>query len=76
MNVRELKEQLADLPDDLPVLLAGDPEGNDFRTLTEISEAKIPLNDDKHGYTESVLHPDDEDAYEDHELEDRLVLWP
>ncbi len=36
MNVGELKKQLADMPDDWPVIMSRDSEGNNFNTLYEV----------------------------------------
>lgn len=36
MTVKELKEALEGCPEDLLVVLAGDPEGNSFRTVAAV----------------------------------------
>lgn len=71
MNVGELKSALADIPDDTPVLIASDEEGNNFNNFTELSESYVH-NDEPM----EPIHPDDEDEYERDELHLCVVLWP
>lgn len=39
MNVKELKEALANYPDDMPVILSSDEEGNGFNQLYDVAES-------------------------------------
>lgn len=73
MTVTQLRELLADLPDDMPVILSKDEEGNGFSPLAE-------ADPHKHYYAESawsgeIRHPDDIEAGDkpDHIV---VVLWP
>lgn len=77
MNNAELQSHLRELPDDLEVLVARDPEGNGFNKLYAgaVGVNYIEKNSDKHGHAEVIA---DEDAadYDEDELEQRLVIWP
>ena len=49
MNVKELKEVLANLPDDMQVILQIDPEGNGYHTLYCADPDSIAIMDER-GY--------------------------
>lgn len=67
MNVALLRAALASLPDDMPVILASDEEGNGFHKLSDAEESAY-----REGWSVEVVHPDDEQG---DELR-ALVLWP
>lgn len=48
-TVKELREALLELPDDMRVMLASDAEGNDFHFLTDYSDGRNITYDD--GYS-------------------------
>lgn len=73
MTVAQLRETLAGLPDDMPVVMAKDEEGNGYSPLDEVDPHR-------HYYAEStwsgeIRHPDDieDDDQPDHIV---VVLWP
>lgn len=83
MNVADLRAALDGLPDDMPVVLAKDAEGNDFSPLSgpeqgmysarntwsgEVYPTAEEIADPTSGYT-------DEDEAPDHAVR-ALVLWP
>lgn len=88
MTVAKLRELLHDLPGDRLVVLAGDPEGNDFRQLSDsISddyrwhvEWGELVGDDEEPDDEDPDDDDDEgDSEEDDEPDESvpcIVLWP
>lgn len=76
MNVGELRQLLTDVPDDVRILLASDPEGNGFRPLVDVEDGLIQPNEDKHGYVEGLTDPDEVDEDEENDLEARIVFWP
>lgn len=76
MNVGELKQLLRHVPDDTQILLASDPEGNGFRPLVDVEDGLIRPNEDKHGYVEDLIDPDEVDEDEEDNLEARVVFWP
>lgn len=71
MKVKELKEALKEIDDNLEVLIASDEEGNSFNLLFEVSP-------NSRGQIESgqweTFHPDDWDDFP--ELQPVVVLWP
>lgn len=76
MTIKELKEAIKNLPDDLEVILSKDQEGNDFKYLISLDVANIRSLDDEEL---EVVHPDDYnelDKEEKLETSKALVLWP
>lgn len=82
MNVGELKELLDQYDDSMPIVLASDEEGNDFRWLSAYGDSFV-----KKGTTHlyRTYHEDDiveeievAEEYGDEvpEFEPILVLWP
>ncbi len=66
MTVAQLRTALAEHPDDLPVIVSRDPEGNGFKALWEVAPSRwFPdeeeLVSDEDGGTDGVAC---------------LVLWP
>lgn len=53
MTAGRLRDALAGVNPDLPVVLSRDPEGNGFRTLAEVEEGR--WNPDER----ELIHPDD-----------------
>lgn len=83
MNVKELRELLATLPDDMEIILSKDSEGNRFSPLSDYNADSIYVPDST--YSGDVY--DDvwtaEDASMDEEVWQKLldgprvlVLWP
>lgn len=72
LTVGSLREALADLPADLPVILSTDEEGNSFSLLWGIEQSHC-RDDDGDPYP---LHPDDVEDYGPEDLFDAVVLWP
>lgn len=81
MNVKELRELLNQYPDETPVLIARDEEGNGFNHLSDYGFSHYADDD----YEVEVYHPDDieelkkwaESDEEDYiEPAKALVLWP
>jgi len=76
MNVSELIEVLKNAPPHAKIIQSTDPEGNEFRTLEDIS-IDVRVEKDAQGSCELVLFPEDADEYDENEiLEDAVVLWP
>jgi hypothetical protein len=73
ITVGALRELLADLPDDMPVILAKDPEGNGFSPLSSFSQAMYEPESTWAGQTyltpedlaERMASPDSEWSEED-----------
>lgn len=72
MTAGELKAKLAEYPDDMPVVLSRDSEGNEQRPLADVSDGLYEPDNDWCG---NVLAEEDEgDASE---MAYRVVvLWP
>lgn len=71
-TVGSLRAALADLPDDLPIILATDEEGNGFEHLYYIETSKYV----KYDREINTVHSDDLDDYDPEDLVDAVVLWP
>jgi hypothetical protein len=71
-TVGTLRTLLVDLPDDVPIYLSKDEEGNGFKRLYDVDVCKY--SDD--GYDGHPIHPDDLDEYDPEYLIDAVVLWP
>lgn len=69
MNVKQLRKKLKGLPDDMPILLSSDPEGNDFSDLEAYGFEFF------HRVQGEVELLDDEDSNE-YDGTRALVLWP
>lgn len=67
MNVKELREVLADYPDDMEVIVQADAEGNGYSPLAGTEEAWYDAEVDED------IHPDDYDA-EDYPDAIRVVI--
>lgn len=83
MIVRELRKALADLPDDMVVVMACDAEGNGFSPLVEIAESMYHAETEYSGETyptpeevaDASNHFDEDDEAPDGAV--RVVtLWP
>lgn len=70
MTVKELKEILKDLPDNMEVILSRDEEGNAFHPLAGTGVSPCTIND----YGIDVYSDDDELA--EGLTHHCLVLWP
>lgn len=71
-TVGSLRSALADLPDNLPIYVSKDEEGNGFKNLYEVVVCKYRDDgDDGH-----PVHPDDVEEYDAEDLIDAVVLWP
>lgn len=71
-TVGTLRAALADLPDDLPIILAEDEEGNGFQPLWSVEPSRYSIIDGE-GHP---IHPDDLEDYDPEDLTDAVVLWP
>lgn len=71
MNVKQLRTLLLDYPENLPVLISRDPEGNGFHELVEMGTA---LAETDETYVTDVYLAVDEDEIENYRPV--LVLWP
>ena len=70
ITVSKLIELLSQFPDDTPVVMAGDSEGNTIKPLEEIELNKGYVD----GYEVELIHPDD---YEECDVCGEVVsLWP
>jgi hypothetical protein len=55
MTIKELKKQLENLPEDMDIIISGDPEGNDFRTIDEVA-----FIEDEKGQAHYIIYPTDD----------------
>lgn len=81
MNVGELKELLNRLPDDTPIILAADDEGNDFHWLYaymvgRVGENVTHLSPDDIWNELDVLEAKKQGVEVPDDLVPVLVLWP
>lgn len=79
MNVGELKAELADVPDDWPVVMSADPEGNGYHELSDVEKCRwhskwqeiklFELTDElrDQGYDEEDVNMD---------LPPAIAMWP
>lgn len=84
-TVKDLKELLADLPDDMKVIISSDSEGNAFKYMSGYCLTNI-LDDECQWEIETAdLDDPEERAYYSEDLEDgeelpdypkAVVLWP
>lgn len=72
MTVGSLRATLAELRDDLPIILSSDEEGNSFGFLYDVEVSKYYEIDREI----QTVHPDDVDGYDPEDLADAVVLWP
>lgn len=70
LTVAALKGILKDLPDDMPVVLSADSEGNKFRGLGGYS---MEIAEDPESYYLEIYSLED---VEDSEVANVVVLWP
>lgn len=83
MTVKDLKEALKNLPDNMPIYVSRDGEGNSFAPLAAIDTSNFIMNDDPHDIeigSEDWSASDammDEDEWAEKLQEPRiLVFWP
>lgn len=83
MNVKELKEAIMNLPDDMKIYMSRDEEGNNFNELYEVNTNNIVIDDGRRNI--DVYDPDwtaddcllDEEYWEELKKNPRsIVLWP
>ena len=79
MKVKELREILANYPDDHPVIMAKDGEGNNFSPLADYSDDLKYLPEST--WAGEVYSPEDLEDYEEDDpyregMQDCVVLWP
>lgn len=72
MTAGELKAKLAEYPDDMPVVLSRDSEGNEHRPLSDVSGG---LYEPENAWFGNVLAKEDESEASDKAFE-AVVLWP
>lgn len=68
MTIKELIEKLQNFPLDTQVLISGDPEGNDYRTLDTVLSMEFQKLNNDGGFDAVVIFPTDtlmEIYYED-----------
>lgn len=74
MKVKDLKEKLKNLPEDLEVILASDAEGNEFIPLADLEEVRYEAENNYYGY---VVDEEDWDEEIDGQFKTNAVaLWP
>lgn len=71
MNIGRLRALIAGMPDDMPVVVAKDGEGNDFSPLATTEEAFYEAQTTWYG---DYIHPSDASDYPD--AVKALILWP
>ncbi|MBO0676892.1 hypothetical protein JRC04_05405 [Mycolicibacterium sp. S2-37] len=71
MNVKDLRIILEDQPDDRPIVMSKDGEGNGFSPLYDASPEMYLAESTWSG---ELIHPDDAEDYPD--AVDALTLWP
>lgn len=83
ITVRELREALADMSDDMVVVLSSDGEGNGFSPLGEVDESMYLAEGDHYGETyptpEAVADPHNQFTEDDEApagAERVVTLWP
>lgn len=72
MTVAELRSELAKYPDDMPVVLSQDSEGNEHRPLADVSSELYEPDTDWRG---NVLAEEDEADASDSAYR-AVSLWP
>lgn len=72
MTIKELKDKISHLDDNLEVYIARDEEGNGFSSLYSVETEHI-YNDD---YDIEVIHEDNLEDYGDDHVKEGIVLWP
>ena len=79
MNVKELRESLAELPDDMEVVLQKDPEGNGYSPLSGADPDSVYTKDGD-VYSMNWTHNEackSEEEWEEMKLRPRtLILYP
>ena len=81
ITVAQLKEILEEFPDDHIIVVASDPEGNDYRVLGDVFvNAKADLAAGSRQYVE-IVYPEEgeEDEYTEDELKyikPVMIMWP
>lgn len=71
VNVKQLRELLMDMDDDLPILVSSDPEGNYFDTLGAIDDGCVFV---KQGREYEIYCEEVEDVPEG--ATPCLIIWP
>lgn len=78
MTVKELREQLANLPDDMQLFLQVDPEGNGYHKVRGI-DAEVLAAFDKEGHLDSqypIEHGADGNCVDEDEWKNMLKTLP
>jgi len=75
MKVKKLKEILADMPDDLLVVLSRDPEGNDFSPLDQYTLGLKYLPASR-PWQRGIICQDGDAKFNSSSALPSLVLWP
>lgn len=76
MTIRELKEQIKDLDDDLLVYIQEDPEGNGYYHCNGIDGNAFVMEDKADEYRPSVYTEEDAKEYEDDKFVRCAVIFP
>lgn len=72
MTVGNLRAALSGLPDDLPIIMSSDEEGNSLNHLWEAVVSKCTVG----RLNIEAVYPDDVRDYDPEDLTDAVVLWP
>ncbi len=72
MLIKELIEKLKQYNPENPIFVSGDPEGNDIRTIDEVTTTELPKTNNDGTYDAVVIYPTDEiinlnDGFEEEE---------
>ena len=75
MKVKKLKEILADMPDDLLVVLSRDPAGNEFSPLYQCTQGLkyVPAS---RSWQRGIICQDGDARFNSSSALPSLVLWP
>lgn len=71
----QLRTWLNNVPDDTPIVMSSDAEGNNFSPLAEVSPEHYVAESTWSGF---LVHPDDDDpnGYGIDDAEQVIVVWP
>lgn len=75
MKVKQLKQILADMPDETLVVLATDAEGNEFSPIGSYNK-DMKYIPDHHPWRRGQIYQVDEVEFGSNKTRPALVLWP
>lgn len=83
MNVKELREAIATLPDDMPIVMQVDPEGNGYGYLAGVDPDAVFVENGRELEVYDLSSSADDNCLDEddwQELKDKnqraLILWP